>query len=522
MSLRSRLTIVLSFVLCLAGTSGAAVVTHGTLYGLVFDPVEGLERVVTVDQATGTYTPVGTPVADCCTVGGFPISALDSDAGILYGVGNLLSDPGGTPKRLLGFDVVTGLLVSSPFLEAGYQYNLIELDVETGTLYGLAFDLGVSLEVVVTVDAATGAVTPIAGGIADCCFLGGFPVLAVDSDAGVLYAAGNLLSDDVVADPMRLLGFDLATGTLVSSPFLPGGGGLNYNLITLDRETGTLYGLVFDFGTSEEMVVTVDPATAALTPVGPGIADCCTIGGFQVHALDPDTGMLYAAGNLFSDPPGPKRLLAFDVVTGTLAPSPFLPAGFPYLFELAIVPAPNQPPVAVCQDAVVDAAPGLCTAGASIDGGSFDPEGGPLTLSQDPPGPYPVGATLVTLTVEDGDGATDTCQGTVTVADAAAPVVSCDSPPTITPPDAPLSFTATATDDCSDPTVEVLGYDCWKHTRKGRRVDKTSSCVVTLDGATVTIHDSGGVGDHISWEVRAVDGGGNEITMTCELEVVQP
>src|SRR5688572_24879546 len=55
----------------------------------------------------------------------------------------------------------------------------------------------------------------------------------------------------------------------------------------------------------------------------------------------------------------------------------------------------NQAPVAVCQDVTVAADANSCTANASIDNGSSDPDGDPLTPTQDPPGPYPVGTTEV-------------------------------------------------------------------------------------------------------------------------------
>jgi hypothetical protein len=93
--------------------------------------------------------------------------------------------------------------------------------------------------------------------------------------------------------------------------------------------------------------------------------------------------------------------------------------------------SPNQPPVAICQDVTVGAdanCEGNVT-GADVDGGSSDPEGDPITFSLDPPGPYPLGTTSVTLTVTDDSGATDTCTATVTVVD------SPDTPPTITCPD---------------------------------------------------------------------------------------
>src|SRR4029453_8825779 len=141
---------------------------------------------------------------------------------------------------------------------------------------------------------------------------------------------------------------------------------VQYNDFELDPLTGTLYGIVFDSVTSKEYVVTVNPATAALTEVGSGIDDCCTVSSF--NAYDPYAGRLYIMGNRFSDPPGSSpRLLGFDVATGTLATSPFLPTGWQFnVLQAAVTPTANQPPVAVCQDVEVTAPPGQCGADASI------------------------------------------------------------------------------------------------------------------------------------------------------------
>ncbi len=519
--MRRMSSLLLLAVLLPTASAKSAVVVPGTLYGLVFDNVAGMETVVTVDPLTGAVTPVGPGVPDCCTIGGFPVSVLNPDTGVMYVAGNLLSDPGGSAKRLLGFDVLTGALVSSPFLPAGYLFNLFKIDLGSGTIYGLVFDLGPGLEQLVTVDPATAAFSPVGGPIADCCTLGGFPVSALDPDTGILYIAGNLLSDPGGSSP-RLLGFDTATGSLVASGTLPGG--FLYNMINLDHGTGTLFGLVFDLGPGLEQVVTVDPVTAAFTPVGGPVADCCTIGGFPVTALDPDTGIFYIAGNLLSDPPATdRRLLGFDTVTGLLVTSPTLATGFNYnRIELAVVLPVNQPPVAVCQDVTVPTDPGACEADASVDGGSFDPDGDPITFTQDPPGPYPLGDTLVTLTVEDDSGETDSCQATVTVVDEEPPVVSCQSPPTIVPPDAPIAFTATATDNCGPASVEVVSFDCWAIKGPGKRIDKRASCVVEIAGATVTVLDSGGVGTHIGWTVEATDPSGNSQGADCEVTVVNP
>lgn len=191
-------------------------------------------------------------------------------------------------------------------------------------------------------------------------------------------------------------------------------------------------------------------------------------------------------------------------------------------WSLTVEYSTNQAPVAQCQDVTVAADPGTCTAAADVDGGSSDPDGDALVLEQDPPGPYGLGTTEVTLTATDPGGLSDTCQATVTVTDEAAPVIACNAPAQIVPPDAPISFTATASDACGAATAEVVAYDCFKHTKKGKRIDKTGSCVVALDGATVTIADGGGVGTTIEWLVAAEDGSGNAIEMTCSLVVANP
>lgn len=133
--------------------------------------------------------------------------------------------------------------------------------------------------------------------------------------------------------------------------------------------------------------------------------------------------------------------------------------------------------------------------------------------------------SMITRTWRGEDDCTNfsTCDQIITVEDNTAPVISCNSPPTIIPPDAPISFTATATDDCeAEPLVEITGYDCFKFTKRGRRISKLRSCVIQTSGPTITIDDSGGVGDNITWDVRATDDCGNQSEVTCALEVVKP
>jgi hypothetical protein len=517
MTVARRCALAVAALLLVSASLRAAALTPGSLYGLAYDFSVNKEKVVRVDPASGLLTQVDSSgIDDCCLIGGFPVYALDANIGRFYAAGFRLSDgnnPDNTDFRLLGFDAVTGTLATDSVLTSGtYLNNLFKLDIGTGILWGLVYDLGAAEEAVVIVTPTSADRTQVGNTIADCCSIGGFNVSAFDPASGRLYVAGNLTSDP---GTKRLLGFDALTGTLVSSPALPPT--WQYNDFEMDPLTGTLYGIVFDF-TNTEYVVTVNPATGAVTTVGEGgVPNCCTVS--SGNAFDPYTGKLYIMGNLLTDPSGSlPRLLGFDVGSGMLASSPFLPTGWNYnVLQVAVTAAANHPPVAVCQDVEVAAATDQCGANASIDGGSHDDEGSPLLISQDPSGPYPTGDTEVTLFVYDGQDS-DSCQATVTVTggDNAPPILACNSPATITPPDAPTSFMATATSaNCGGATAAAItGYDCWKVGDDGPH---HAGCQVDIEGGMITIQHTGGVGTHIEWTVEA---GGS--ALQCSVEVVNP
>lgn len=508
---------VLLVLVLAAQAAPAAVLTPGTLYALVYDYSIEKERVVTVNPETGEFTPVAPGgIDDCCLIGGFPVYALDANTGGFYAAGFLKSDGPESDFRLLGFDAVNGTLGTSPVLTGGtYLNNLFKLDVGTGTVWGLVFDLGASEEQVVIVTPSSADRTAVGSTIANCCTIGGFNVSAFNPATNRLYVAGNMLSDGG-GSPKRLLGFDALTGTLVSNP--PLALGWQYNDFELDPVTGTIYGIAFDGGTNKEYVITVNPGTGAVTTVGSGNPDCCTVSSF--NAFDPYTGRLYIMGNLLTDAPedGP-RLLGFDVNDGTLASSPSLPTGWNFnVLQVAVTPpSNNQPPVAMCQDVEVAAPTGQCGANASIDNGSYDPEGQPLLLSQDPSGPYPIGETTVTLFAFDGEQSAS-CEAVVTVTgeNTSPTILSCNTPPTITPPDAPISFSGSAVNACGESTVPTItGYECWKLGGDGQQ--HPAGCTVELSGPTIDILNTGGVGTHIEWTVE-----GDGQTLHCEVEVANP
>jgi hypothetical protein len=84
----------------------------------------------------------------------------------------------------------------------------------------------------------------------------------------------------------------------------------------------------------------------------------------------------------------------------------------------------NAPPMAMCRD-VYTAADHDCYADVSVDDGSYDPDGDEITTVQEPPGPYLLGTTEVTLTVTDDNGLSSSCTALVTVSDTSSPEITC-------------------------------------------------------------------------------------------------
>jgi hypothetical protein len=131
-------------------------------------------------------------------------------------------------------------------------------------------------------------------------------------------------------------------------------------------------------------------------------------------------------------------------------------------------------------------------------------------------------ASTYVLRVVDTFGQTSEDPIIVRVADTTPPAIECNAPPAITPPGTPVGFMATSMDTC-DPEVipEITGFECFRFTGNGARIDKTHSCGVTFDGAMISIPRSLGIGHHIAWTVRAEDDAGNSREIECEVEVVR-
>lgn len=110
----------------------------------------------------------------------------------------------------------------------------------------------------------------------------------------------------------------------------------------------------------------------------------------------------------------------------------------------------NRVPLAQCTNLIVSAGTN-CAVNVSVNNGSFDPDGDPITLRQTPPGPYPPGTNLVTLTVTDSNGSSNVCVASVVVLDTTPPTITCSSNITLefaTDRGAVVTYSVAAADYC--------------------------------------------------------------------------
>lgn len=208
--------------------------------------------------------------------------------------------------------------------------------------------------------------------------------------------------------------------------------------------------LVRDFSRTP-FTTTIVPAVPVVIDGLDGAADL--VGDTKTADDERIPGMLrFPFGTIGAFPSGMTEVIGGNRVYGT-----FRDSG--KVFELtsgAVIATPsatNQPPVALCQNQTV-AADDACAATVSVNAGSYDPDGGPVSITQSPASFTGVGASTATVTVTDDQSATATCTAVVTVEDRTAPGITCPAPQTVecTNRAGTATVRATATDTC-DPNV---------------------------------------------------------------------
>jgi hypothetical protein len=132
---------------------------------------------------------------------------------------------------------------------------------------------------------------------------------------------------------------------------------------------------------------------------------------------------------------------------------------------------------------VVAECSGALSADVTLDGtGSSDTDGDLLEhewsgnfgimLGSMPTIPFPLGTSTAELVVSDGVVESEPDSVDVTVEDTLPPEISCNAPGFLTPPEAPVSFTATAFDTCGgDVAASITDY---RRHPAARRVPVTS------------------------------------------------
>jgi len=187
----------------------------------------------------------------------------------------------------------------------------------------------------------------------------------------------------------------------------------------------------------------------------------------------------------------------------------------------------NRAPVAVAKSITVNTDAGSCyatVAAAAVNDGSYDPDGGAVTLTVSPAGPYPVGTTAVTLTATDAQGASSSASASITVMDAEAPAITgaAASTTTLGPPNhklVPVTINYSATDNCAVSTTLSVSSN---EPQNGLGDGDTDVDWVIVDNHTVKLRaerSGKGTGRVYTITITAVDPSGNVTTSAVAVTV---
>jgi sugar lactone lactonase YvrE len=237
--------------------------------------------------------------------------------------------------------------------------------------------------------------------------------------------------------------------------------------------------------------------------------------------LDRPTGVAFdSQGNLYvcnisaRQPLGHLVQVTPDGRVSAFPPALDYPTAIAIYKEPVIAPT-NHPPVARCTNVVVFAG-GSGVAAASVDNGSYDPDGDPITITQTPPGPYPLGTSQVTLTVTDNHGASDSCHATVTVVDTMPPEIwsAAANPSVLWPPNhkmVAVSLNARVADNSGAATWKIIHVQDSEAVSRSGKGTPSPDWVITGDH-TLQLRSErrNGQADRVySITIQATDASGN-------------
>jgi hypothetical protein len=182
----------------------------GQLLALTFHAPSLTSQVVRINPSTGTMTPLGSAIANCCSPKSFD-AAYDGARRQLY----LVVQPfdGGTQSRLLTISGANGALLSNVPIADPYAVNHMIYDAADDTLWALVADPQADAQRLARIDPSTGAITALGAGAAACCAL--LPTDVALDGASTLVAPMIDTSDPLVDDAPYFFRYALATGAVL-------------------------------------------------------------------------------------------------------------------------------------------------------------------------------------------------------------------------------------------------------------------------------------------------------------------
>jgi hypothetical protein len=304
-----HLHVVSTFAAC---ALGASLAQAQTLLGVRRVAADNGRQLAYLSPPTGAVFAPG-PSIDPPLGSGSGVTALDRLGDRLFFLGTTGAE---TDQRVWTINIQFGTVIANPSLpgSATAPFFALEWDAAEGALYGLR-NPGDGGKQLARIDPATGAITPIGSSIHPS------PVgLGISGGVNALDASGNrfffvgLRLDDFVS---RLYVVNTATGAFIE-PAIPSGDVNPISGLEWDAGESVLYAMR-NPGAGARQLATIDPGTAAVTPLGAGTG-VSTGTSSGVSALDEAGNRFFILGTPSGDTDA--RLYTFDTTDGSIDAQP--------------------------------------------------------------------------------------------------------------------------------------------------------------------------------------------------------
>ncbi len=136
------------------------------LLALVFTNEPFTLQVARINPATAALTLLNNPIPDCCGPIAFDAAYDDADRELYAVIQPYVGEP---QPRLVTFSGADGSVLADVAITTTLELDHLAFDASTATLWALGYDATTGAERLAAIDTATGAVTPLGAGAANCC-----------------------------------------------------------------------------------------------------------------------------------------------------------------------------------------------------------------------------------------------------------------------------------------------------------------------------------------------------------------